>query len=671
MKKITSKIMLAVGSTLIILLVLTGVIISGYFSKTYTAKETELLNSKEGQVSSDAELFFRHYIPIVNTMATDQNVLRLMQSLKTGDKATSSAYFKDVYNMLYKSQKQEADTILTTYVADIDANLLFDSDMWISGDDYDVTTRDWYQAVTEKKLIITEPYEDADTKNLVVTIATPVFDADGSTVLGITAVDISLDTLNNTVRSYQLGNTGYVMLITPKGQVLSHRDESMILKNVNEIGLDSGMLNAFQSGKSDIIEFDNNGITSMGSCITIPNVGWKLIVSIPKAEFLQSVSGAKKIILGIYAVLLLLVLVAVFIVSNLVAKPIKYLNSAARRMADGELDIQIDVHTKDEVGQLATSLEKLADRLKEYMRYITETAEALQSMAAGNLSVALKQSYEGEFAKIKEAFTQATDIINDTVTRITSSSNQVSAGAEHVSDVAQSLSQGATEQASSIEELAATINEISKQVQNNADNAKQASEKAGRMGDEMSESNQKMQEMIDAMDQINHSSQEIGKIMKTIEDIAFQTNILALNAAVEAARAGEAGKGFAVVADEVRNLASKSSEASKDTAILIENSIHAVENGTRIADEAAQTMKSAVEGVREVTNTILKISEASDMQAQSILQVTSGVEQISQVVQNTSSTADESAAASEQMMGQAQYLNEAVGYFKLKEKTTH
>lgn len=671
MKKISSKILLAVGSTLIVLLLITGIVIVNYSAKTYSTKEQELLQSMGDKVSVEAEQFFQRYMTIVETMATDQNVVNLMRTAKSGDDVTKSPYFNDVYKMLARSQKLEKDSILTTYVADIDANVLFDSDLWVSGEDYDVTTRDWYQAVVDRKLIITEPYEDADTGNLVVTIATPVFDEDGSSILGITAVDFSLDTLNAMVGNYTIGSTGYVILAAPSGLVLCHKDSSMVMKNIKEIGLDSKMTQAFDADNPTIMTYENQNVESVGNCLTIDNVGWKLITSMPQKEFSANTLRIRNIILGIYLILSVLVAVVILIVSNIITSPIKRLNQAARHMAEGNLDIKIDVHSRDEVGQLADSLNKLAGRLNEYIQYIDESSEALTSLAEGNLAVKLKLSYEGDFAKIKDSFTQATDMIHETITKITNAAAQVSSGAHHVSNVAQSLSQGATEQASSVEELAATINEISGQVSSNADNARLASDKAKNVGEEMAASNRKMNEMNQAMEAIRSSSSEIGKIIKTIEDIAFQTNILALNAAVEAARAGEAGKGFAVVADEVRNLAGKSAEASKNTSEMIEASIRAVENGTRIAAETAQAMLIAVEGAKAVTATIDKISTASEFQAQSILQVRQGVDQISCVVQTTSATAEESAASSEEMMGQAAYLKESVGYFQLKEESPH
>lgn len=244
---------------------------------------------------------------------------------------------------------------------------------------------------------------------------------------------------------------------------------------------------------------------------------------------------------------------------------------------------------------------------------------------------------------------------------MTSGSTQVSSGA-------QALSQGTTEQASSIEELASTIQLISDQVRQNADSALQAQQTIREVGGKLTKSNQEMQGLTEAMGEISSSSSQIGKIIKTIEDIAFQTNILALNAAVEAARAGAAGKGFAVVADEVRNLAGKSSEASKSTASLIEATISAVKGGASLADETAASLLEVVEGTQVIIAQINQIADSSAEQAASIAQVTLGVEQISAVVQTNSATAEESAATSEELSGQAQILKELVGGFKLKQE---
>ncbi|MCI8269497.1 MAG: HAMP domain-containing protein [Lachnospiraceae bacterium] len=368
------------------------------------------------------------------------------------------------------------------------------------------------------------------------------------------------------------------------------------------------------------------------------------------------------------AIIVAIILVGVFfsfLIIRLIKAPISEIENAAIRMAEGDLDIEISYSSKDELGVLAEQVRRLIHKLQ---LIIDDENKFLAKMADGDFTVdsVCEKEYTGGFYPLLISFRGIAEKLNDTMLQINQSSAQVASGSEQVSTGAQALSQGATEQASSVQELAATINEISNKVKQNADNAQQANAKAGSVSSEMNVSNDKMQQMIRAMSDISNCSNEIGKIIKTIEDIAFQTNILALNAAVEAARAGAAGKGFAVVADEVRNLASKSAEASKNTSVLIENSLKAVENGIRIADETAQSLFQAVNGVNEMAGIIGQISEASSLQADSISQITTGIDQISSVVQTNSATAEESAAASEELSSQSQLMKSLVGRFKLK-----
>lgn len=376
----------------------------------------------------------------------------------------------------------------------------------------------------------------------------------------------------------------------------------------------------------------------------------------------------------VFSIIVLLVVVALMIVtaviisthlSQAIVKPLTEMQQAASMMEEGRLDIKLDYESGNELGILADSIRSMASTLKEYIDSIDDV---MHKFADGNLAVKSTVDYKGDFASIGVSMNAALDSMNSTLSQITLAADQVAAGSEQVSSGAQALSQGATEQASSVEELAATITEISSQVKENAQNATEAFAHVQEVSNEMTESNHKMQDMIAAMSEITSSSHEISKIIKTIEDIAFQTNILALNAAVEAARAGAAGKGFAVVADEVRNLASKSSEASKSTAALIEHSLKAVENGTQIADDTAQTLAQTVHGAEAVSEIISKITNASNDQASAITQVTVGIDQISAVVQTNSATAEESAAASEELSGQAMMLKNLVGAFRLTEQ---
>lgn len=358
------------------------------------------------------------------------------------------------------------------------------------------------------------------------------------------------------------------------------------------------------------------------------------------------------------------ILLGVFI-SRSIANPMTACSERLRKLAEGDLKSPVpQVDTKDETGILAEATDAIVTGLQEI---IEDEDYLLGEMSNGNFDIHTRASdkYVGDFAPILMAMRKIRTGLSDTLSQINQAADQVSGGSDQVASGAQALSQGATEQASSVQELAATINEISQQTSTNASNAAEASGKVNDASASIDESNQHMQDMISAMSEISETSGKIGKIIKTIEDIAFQTNILALNAAVEAARAGAAGKGFAVVADEVRSLASKSGEAAKNTTELIESSIRAVENGTRIAGETAQSMTAVVGIAREASTIVDRISEASKSQADSIAQVTTGVDQISSVVQTNSATAEESAAASEELSSQARLLKELVGRFRL------
>ena len=381
----------------------------------------------------------------------------------------------------------------------------------------------------------------------------------------------------------------------------------------------------------------------------------------------ESASLYRTATLTMAAVVIAIILVGVFfsfVIIRLIKIPISEIENAATKMAEGDLDVKISYTSKDELGVLAAQVGRLIHKLQ---LIIADENQFLAKMAEGDFTVdsTCEAAYTGGFYPLLVSFRGIADKLNDTMLQISQSSAQVAGGADQVSNGAQALAQGATEQASSVQELAATIDEISNKVSQNADSARQASKAADSVSVKMNVSKEKMQQMTHAMGDISSCSSEISKIMKIIEDIAFQTNILALNAAVEAARAGAAGKGFAVVADEVRNLANKSTEASENIAVLIENSLQAIENGTQIADDTAQSLIQAVNDVNEMAGIIEQISAASSDQADSIAQLTVGIDLISNVVQTNSATAEESAAASEELSSQSQLMKRLVGRFQL------
>ena len=368
------------------------------------------------------------------------------------------------------------------------------------------------------------------------------------------------------------------------------------------------------------------------------------------------------IVITVIAIILAMIICA--IVTRMIVYPVHQVEEAMQGLARGEMSQTLEYDSGDEFGSLVGSVKETCSVLENV---VSDLSRLLDEMSSGNFDLfANDEHYRGDFEPLLAAIRKMNRSLSTTMRQINDASDQVASGADQVSSGAQALSQGATEQASSVEELAATINDISREVNNTAENAREASEKVMEAQTKLSTSNEQMQDMIAAMGEISQKSGDIGKIIKTIEDIAFQTNILALNAAVEAARAGEAGKGFAVVADEVRNLASKSAEAASNTTTLIEGTILAVENGTNIVDRTAAAISETVESTRSAVTYVDKISTAAVSQAEAISQVTMGMDQISSVVQTNSATAQESAAASEELSSQSQLLKSLVAHFKLR-----
>lgn len=355
-------------------------------------------------------------------------------------------------------------------------------------------------------------------------------------------------------------------------------------------------------------------------------------------------------------------------INNLVAKPIKEITEAAEEMQKGNMDAadMITYRSRDEVGVLADCMRITMQNLHAYVK---EISEMLVQISGGDLTVDSNRitDFLGDFASIKESLVYILKSFNKTLTDINHTAAEVDDSSAQIADAAQNLASGSTEQAGTLEHLSSTITTISNQVNENADSAGQARNESIRTEEQVQACKDQMDRMLTAMQDINEASKEIGKIIKTIEDIAFQTNILALNAAVEAARAGAAGKGFAVVADEVRSLASKSADASRDTTQLIEKCVTAVNNGTILARGTAETLQSVVENVENVKNLIGHIAEQSEGQAVAISQVRNGVEQVSSVVHTNSASAEESAATSKGLSEQAARLDQLVQRFKLYE----
>lgn len=423
-----------------------------------------------------------------------------------------------------------------------------------------------------------------------------------------------------------------------------------------------------RAGNSGVGQYTINGTTKLLAYAPVNNTdGWSIGVATPEDDFMGAVYTAA-IIVGILIVVV--VLIGIFISIRLavaIGKPIQQCADRIHLLSEGDLSSPVpEINTKDETRKLADQTRQIVENLQDL---IGDMVFQLEEMSSGNLNVHSKsrEFYVGDYEMLYTYMDKISHELSNTMAQINTASAQVSAGAEQVSSGAQSLAQGATEQASAVEELSATINDISTDSQRTAELAKQAKEAADNAGAELTASSEYIATLGNAMSNISESSQEISKIISTIENIAFQTNILALNAAVEAARAGAAGKGFAVVADEVRNLAHKSDQAAKATKDLIEKSIDAVNEGVGMMQKVSEAVGRVMESAGVAVTGMDEVADAVQHETDSIVQITQGIDQISSVVQTNSATAEESAAASEELSGQSEMLKSLIAGFQLRQ----
>ena len=388
------------------------------------------------------------------------------------------------------------------------------------------------------------------------------------------------------------------------------------------------------------------------------------LASVKQQNLTMTIAAA---IIGLFLFAITDFLLLAFVRRSIV-RPLNRIVDLSGQVAGGNLGLSATLDENytyaknDEIGRVFFAQIQTVHALRAY---IGEIDRVLNDLAEGKLTTQVQQEYRGDLIGIKDALTQVQQKLINNMTRINEAASVLANSADEIAASSQSLAQGAAEQAGSVEELNATIDGVYHNVKNTAEHARSASEKTEQVGHEVALGDQRVREMIEAMNEISEASGKIEKINKTIEDIAFQTNILALNAAVEAARAGAAGKGFAVVADEVRNLAGKSAEAARDTTALIQNSLKAISAGSEKAGETAEVMRNVVSAVNVVVGTIEGISHANEQQAVALGQIQSGMSQIAKVVSTTSASAEESAATAQELTAQARLLEELVSAFQL------
>lgn len=663
-EKIAKKIALRIGIPTCVIFVIVAVIMALLVNSQLNSSNERELTLESQSAANELNTFFQQYLKTVSHLAVNPQIQSTISDTDRDNKITDSDSYSSAFNYMLNVQQEDSENVLAVWIASIDGNVLTQSDGFTSGPEFQITSREWYSVAQTKTAMLTKPYVDASTGQTIVSAAAPVVNSSGK-VIGVAGLDLSIAHVSEILSQCTIGKTGYVIMTASDATIIYHPETDIINENLKSLNISSNVTDLITSGKDGFAKYKVEKSTKYGYVTAIADTGYVVLSSLSGSEYSQTIVRMIVSMIVIFIIGVLIIFFAINKVSSAITKPIEALDVAAQELANGNLDVQLEVTTNDEIGVLGRSIQQTVTRLKVYIAYIDEVSEVLDQMANGTLKISLKQEYTGDFSKIKDALINISDSMMEMLTGISESALQVSAGSDDLAKASQTLAEGATVQAASVEELVATADNIMSQLKISMDDALNCAKEAKNVNSIAIDSKSQMAEMLEAMKKINETSNRVVGIIHSIEEIADQTNLLALNASIEAARAGEAGKGFAVVASEIGTLANQSAEAASTTKELIGISMDEIEKGVALANQVTETLQNVVTGIDDVNTKIKHTADLSVEQEENMKQMQGGIDNISQAVQDTSATAQESSATSEELAAQASVLNDLIKKFDL------
>ncbi len=658
--------LIVIGGLLIIVpLLIVGAISINRAGSGITKVTNEEMATRARGIAKLVNSILEEQIKFVNNMAIMQNAIEAALIVDEKGKQAARLELNSLTEHLVKMKNTESvgNHMQVAALVSMDGNIIAaNEEQYI---DVNINERKYFQTAKAGNSNIGESALNKVTNQPYLSFAAPV-KSYSDEIVGVVIYLYEIGFLNDLVKDETIGETGYSFIIDERGLVLAHPDKSLIMEtNMSDLKGAKILAKKMMAGKAGVEGYQFEGESKTMGYAPITASGWSVALTLSDSEYLAPVNQIRifVIVVGFVATLVAVTIFLLFSMS--VSKNIKKGVDFASKIAQGDLSATIDIDQKDEIGELATALKKMAGELQFAMTDINSVMNAVKS---GDLSQTITADLSGDLNMLKESINDSIAMLSQTIIQVAGNSKQVNLGALELSSSAQSLAAGTTEQAASLEEIASSMSEVDAKTTANDENAKQSQLLIKHTMEVMENANNQMGSMMGSINQMKSTSEKVTKIIKDIDEIAFQTNLLALNAAVEAARAGKYGKGFAVVADEVRNLAVRSADAAKRTAELINSSVTDTEKGVSEAEQTSKTLVAINESISKVSGIIEEIAVSSQDQKAGIKEINSGLTQVNKVIQTNSSISEETASASNELSAQATNLENLMREFILKKQ---